>query len=45
MVRDGANFSLTRTHIGACDFCVEGKYSYADKKDDANLKSFSLVTG
>jgi len=28
----GANFSLTRTHIGACDFCVEGKYSYADKE-------------
>jgi len=39
----GANFSLTRTHIGACDFCVEGKYSYADKKDDAKLKSFTLT--
>jgi glucosylceramidase len=26
----GANFSLTRTHIGSCDFSVEGKYSYAD---------------
>jgi glucosylceramidase len=39
---DGANFSLTRTHIGACDFSVKGKYSYADKKDDFGLESFSL---
>ena len=39
----GANFSLTRTHIGACDFCVYGKYSYADKKDDAALASFSIA--
>jgi len=39
---DGANFSLTRTHIGACDFCVEGKYSYADRKGDTGLESFSL---
>ena len=38
----GANFSLTRTHIGSCDFCVEGKYSYLDKKGDAKLKSFSI---
>ena len=28
----GANFSLNRTHIGSCDFSVEGKYSYLDKK-------------
>lgn len=39
---NGANFSLTRTHIGACDFCVEGRYSYADKKDDVNLESFDI---
>lgn len=39
----GANFSLTRTHIGACDFCVEGKYSYANEKDDEKLKSFSVA--
>ncbi|MEE4214567.1 MAG: glycoside hydrolase family 30 beta sandwich domain-containing protein [Bacteroidales bacterium] len=39
---DGANFSLTRTHIGACDFCVEGKYSYLDKVGDVDLSSFSL---
>jgi glucosylceramidase len=38
----GANFSLTRTHIGSCDFCVEGKYSYLDKKGDNKLKSFSI---
>jgi glucosylceramidase len=39
---NGANFSLTRTHIGACDFSVKGKYSYADKKNDIRLASFSL---
>lgn len=39
---DGANFSLTRTHIGACDFTVEGKYSYADKAGDLKLENFSL---
>jgi glucosylceramidase len=38
----GANFSLTRTHIGACDFCVEGRYSYVDKAGDTALESFSL---
>ena len=38
----GANFSLTRTHIGACDFSVTGKYSYADKKGDKELVSFTL---
>ncbi|MDP8268486.1 MAG: hypothetical protein P9L97_07155 [Candidatus Tenebribacter davisii] len=39
----GANFSLTRTHIGACDFCVEGRYSYVDKKGDVKLESFTLA--
>lgn len=39
----GANFSLTRTHIGACDFCVDGRYSYADEAGDIELKSFSLA--
>lgn len=39
---NGANFSLTRTHIGACDFSVEGKYSYADQAGDAELASFTL---
>lgn len=40
---DGANFSLTRTHIGACDFSVYGKYSYLDKPGDVKLESFSLA--
>jgi glucosylceramidase len=40
---NGANFSLARTHIGACDFSVEGKYSYTDVKDDVNLKHFSIA--
>jgi glucosylceramidase len=39
---EGANFSLTRTHIGSCDFSVEGKYSYAELPDDAELTSFSI---
>ncbi len=39
---EGANFTLTRTHIGACDFSVEGKYSYAPKKDDTKLESFNI---
>ncbi|NQV41868.1 MAG: glycosyl hydrolase [Candidatus Marinimicrobia bacterium] len=39
---EGANFSLTRTHIGACDFSVEGKYSYAEKAGDTELESFSI---
>ena len=33
---EGANFSLTRTHIGSCDFTVEGKYSYADNPSTVN---------
>lgn len=40
---DGANFSLTRTHIGACDFSVEGKYSYADTVGDAELEQFTIA--
>ncbi|MFZ0390212.1 MAG: glycoside hydrolase family 30 protein [Calditrichia bacterium] len=39
----GANFTLARTHIGACDFCVEGKYSYADEKGDEELNNFSIA--
>lgn len=39
----GANFPLTRTHIGACDFCVEGRYSYDDVKDDVDLKHFDIT--
>jgi glucosylceramidase len=40
--QDGANFTLTRTHIGACDFCVKGRYSYADVKNDASLSHFTI---
>ncbi len=39
---EGANFSLARTHIGSCDFTVEGKYSYLDKEGDTELLSFSI---
>jgi len=38
----GANFSIARTHIGATDFAVNGRYSYAERTDDVNLTSFSL---
>lgn len=37
----GANFSLTRTTIGATDFSVNGKYSYADE-EDPTLQQFSV---
>jgi len=40
---DGANFSLTRTHIASCDFSVEGKYSYAEQEGDAELTSFTIT--
>ncbi|OUS29866.1 glycosyl hydrolase [Thalassotalea sp. 42_200_T64] len=39
---NGANFSLARTHIGATDFAVNGKYSYAAVADDTELKHFSI---
>lgn len=39
----GANFTLTRTHIGSCDFSVEGKYSYAAQADDEDLTSFTIA--
>ena len=38
----GANFSIARTPIGATDFAVEGRFSYAEQEDDANLTSFSI---
>ncbi len=39
---DGANFSLTRTHIGSCDFSVEGKYSYTEAADPT-LSGFTIA--
>ncbi len=38
----GANFSMSRTQIGASDFSVEGKYSLAEEDGDTALHSFSL---
>ncbi|MBQ0034260.1 MAG: glycoside hydrolase family 30 protein [Bacteroidales bacterium] len=39
---DGANFTLTRTQIGASDFSVEGKYSLCEEEGDVEMRSFSL---
>jgi len=39
----GANFSLARTPIGATDFAVTGKFSYADVADDTTLEHFSIA--
>lgn len=39
----GANFSLARTPIGATDFSVHGRYSYADVADDSTLSHFSIA--
>lgn len=39
---DGANFSMARTPIGSCDFCVEGKYSYAARPGDTQLNAFDI---
>ncbi len=41
--QEGANFPLARTHIGACDFCVDGKYSFADVADDSELEHFTIA--
>lgn len=39
----GARFTMARTHIGACDFSVVGKYSYADVPGDVGLQHFSIA--
>lgn len=39
---EGANFPIVRTHIGASDFSVEGKYSLCEKEGDTAMESFSL---
>jgi len=39
----GARFSMARTPIGACDFCVAGRYSYADVPEDRALEHFSIA--
>ena len=38
---DGARYSLTRTHIGSCDFS-SGNYCYANVKGDTLLEHFSI---
>ena len=38
---EGAQYSLTRTHMNSCDFSLD-HYSYAPLKDDTSLSSFSI---
>lgn len=38
---EGANYSLTRTHINSCDFSLSN-YSYAPIEGDKELKHFSI---
>lgn len=38
---DGANYSLTRTHINSCDFSLK-HYAYAMVDGDKNLEHFSI---
>ncbi len=39
--KDGARYSLTRTHINSCDFSLSN-YSYAPVAGDKALKNFSI---
>ncbi len=38
---EGANYSLTRTHISSCDFSLNN-YTYAPVADDVELKYFTI---
>jgi len=38
---DGANYSLTRTHMNSCDFSLD-HYSYAAVPDDIELRNFTV---
>jgi glucosylceramidase len=38
---DGANYSLTRTHIASCDFSLSN-YTYAKVENDLDLKHFTI---
>ncbi|MBT8324634.1 MAG: glycosyl hydrolase family 30, partial [Winogradskyella sp.] len=38
---EGANYSLTRTHINSCDFSLSN-YSYAPVENDVQLEHFSI---
>ncbi len=39
--RQGANYSLTRTHMNSCDFSLSN-YSYTPVEGDKNLEHFSI---
>ncbi len=39
--KEGANYSLTRTHINSCDFSLS-QYSYAPQPGDTPLTQFSI---
>ncbi|WP_460218640.1 glycoside hydrolase family 30 protein [Psychroserpens sp. MEBiC05023] len=39
--KDGANYSLTRTHMNSCDFSLSN-YSYTPVEGDKNLEHFSI---
>ncbi len=39
--KDGANYSLTRTHMNSCDFSLSN-YSYSPVEGDKELKHFSI---
>jgi len=39
--KDGANYSLTRTHMNSCDFSLS-QYSYAPVENDVNLEHFTI---
>ena len=39
--REGANYSLTRTHMNSCDFSLS-QYSYSPVEDDVNLEHFTI---
>ena len=39
---EGANYSLTRTHINSCDFSLNN-YSYAEVENDTSLLHFNIT--
>lgn len=39
--KDGANYSLTRTHMNSCDFSLSN-YSYAPVEGDMDLENFTI---
>ncbi len=39
--KDGANYSLTRTHMNSCDFSLNN-YSYSPVEGDKDLKHFTI---